>query len=285
MKREFLWPALSGLAGVALALLLSLVLLREPEISAFSPNAQLKRSADFYFDIATGDVRGYSGINKFGQNGDVDSAAAEDIWDGGGDWNEPSTSQVYTFTSTSVNDTAAGTGARTMEIFGLDSAGALQNETMSLAGTGVITANDLYQMIHRMIIRTAGSGGGNAGVITANANTDGTVTAQINAGNNQTLMAVFKVPAAGEGCMVSFYASMYETNLNGTADISIYTKPPGEVWQIKHKIGLTASAGSYQHFYKLPNCFEPLTIIRMNADTSANNTVISAGFGIILHPG
>lgn len=263
------------LAGLALVAVFTL---------ALSPPAQLKRVADFYFDVAIGEVRGHSSINKFGENGDVDSAAAEDIWDGGGDWNEPSASQVYTITSTAAADASDSTGARTLEIFGLDSAGALQNETVSLSGTVVITAANSYQMIHRMIVRTAGSGGVNAGTITANANTDGNVTAQINAGNNQTLMAIYKIPAGSDGCLLSFYASIYETNLTGTADIFIYAKPSGEIWQVKQKIGLTADTGTYQHFYKVPNCFEPLTLIRMNADTSANNTIISSGFDMVLHP-
>ncbi len=251
---------------------------------ALTPNNQLKRVADFYFDVAVGEVRGHSSINKFGENADVDSAAAEDIWDGGGLWNEPSASQVYTITSTAAADASDSTGARTLEIFGLDSAGALQNETVSLSGTVTITAANSYQMIHRMVVRTAGSGGANAGTITANANTDGNVTAQIGVGNNQTLMAIYKIPAGSDGCLVSFYASIYKTDLTGAADVFIYAKPDGEVWQVKQNSGLVATTGSYQHFYKVPNCFEPLTLIRMNADVSADNTIISAGFDIVLHP-
>lgn len=256
----------------------------QPDAQALSPPAQLKRVADFYFDVAVGEVSGHSSINKFGENGDVDSASAEDIWDGGGLWNEPSASQVYTITSTAAADASDSTGARTLEIFGLGSAGALQNETVTLSGTVTITAANSYSMIHRMVVRTAGSGGVNAGVITANANTDGNVTAQIGVGNNQTLMAIYKVPAGSDGCLVSFYASIYKTDLTGAADIFIYAKPDGEVWQIKQNSGLVATAGSYQHFYKTPNCFEPLTLIRMNADVSADNTMISGGFDMVLRP-
>lgn len=284
MKRKIFLGIISSLMGISFALLISAIFLGQPDTSAFSPPAQLKRVADFYFDVAVGEVRGHSAINKFGENADVDLADAEDIWDGGGLWNEPSTTQVYTVASTSVSDTAAGTGARTMEIFGLDNDGALQNEIVSLAGTAAVTLTNQYQMIHRMIIRTAGISASNVGIVAANAFTDSTVTAQINAGNNQTLMAIYKIPADSDGCLISFYASIYKTDLTGSADVFIYAKPTGEVWQVKQNTGLVATAGTYQHFYKAPSCFEPLTIVRMNADVSADNTMISAGFDMILHP-
>jgi hypothetical protein len=254
---------------------------------ALSPVSQgLKRVADFYFDVASGDVRGHSSVNKFGRNIDVDSAAVEDIWDGGGVWNEPSASQVYTFTSTSAADTSAGAGARTMEIFGLDSAGALQNETLTLNGTAWITAANSYQMIHRMIVRTVGVTGTNVGVITANANTDETVTAQINAGNNQTLMAIYKIPAANDGCVVNFYNSILRSGGPTTAaDIILYAKPTSEGWQVKHINGLmTGGTSQINHRYGVPNCFEPLTLLKMSAGTTADNIDVSAGFDLVLHP-
>ena len=254
---------------------------------ALEPAAQgLKRAADFYFDVATGDVRGHSSVNKFGGNPDVDSAAVEDIWDGGGTWNEPSIGQVYTFTSTSADDTAAGAGARTMEIFGLDSAGALQNETLTLAGTGVVTAVNSYLMIHRMVVRTGLVTATNVGTITANANTDGTVTAQINPGNNQTLMAIYKIPADMDGCMLNFYASLLKaTGATATVNVIIKVKPDNEVYQIKHKQGIIKDGTSQmEHEFFAPNCFEPLSTIKIAADSNVDNVDMSAGFDLILHP-
>lgn len=287
MKRKIFLGALSSLVGISFALLLSVVLWGQPETQAFSPPSQgLKRVADFYFDVATGDVRGMNSVNKFGGNPDVDSAAVEDIWDGGGTWNEPSASQAYTFTSTSTADASDGAGARTMEIFGLDAAGALQNETLALTGTGVVTAANPYQMIDRMIIRTAGVTATNVGTITANANTDGTVTAQINIGNNQTLMAVYKIPAVNDGCLLSSYASLLKaTGQTATVNVIIQVKPNGEVWQIKHKLGLIKDGTSQmEHQFFAPNCFEPLSIIKMSADTNVDNVDMSAGFDLVLHP-
>ena len=242
--------------------------------------------ADFYFDVATGDVRGHSAVNKFGHNTDVDSAAVEDVWDVGGIWNEPTASQVYTFTSTSGDDDAAGTGALTVEIFGLDSVGALQNETLTLAGTGVVTAASSYSMIHRMVVRTAGSGGANAGAITANANTDDTITAQINIGNNQTQMAIYKIPLGFKGCILDYYASLDKaTGQTATVDAHIEVKPPGEVFQIKQILGMVKDGSShFEHAYLVPACFDELSIIKMSADSNVNDVAVSAGFDLVLHP-
>lgn len=255
-------------------------------ILALAPNQQLRRAADFYFEVAVGNVLNHSSLNKFGQNSDVDSAAVEDIWDGGGVWNEPSTGQVYTVTSTSANDTAAGTGARTVEIFGLNTAGALTNETVTLAGTSWVTPTNSYQMIHRMVVRTAGSGEVNAGTITANANTDSNVTAQINAGNNQTLMAIYKIPVATKGCMLSYYASANKaTGATATVNTLIQAKPTGEVFQIKEVLGVVKDgASSIVRNYGVPKCFDALTIVKVSADTNVNDVDISAGFDMVLRP-
>ncbi len=260
---------------------------RPQEALSFEPEAQgLKRVADFYFDVATGDVRSHSSVNKFGQNADVDSAAVEDIWDVGGVWNEPTASQVYTFTSTSTDDDSGGTGALTVEIFGLDSVGALQNETLAMAGTGGVTAASSYSMIHRMVVRTAGSGGANAGAITANANTDANITAQIGIGNNQTLMAIYKIPAEFDGCMVDYYASLNKAvGQTATVNISLKAKPDGEVYQVRQMFGMVKDGSSaFNRDYTLPDCFEPLTIIKMSADTNVDDVDVSGGFDIVLHP-
>jgi hypothetical protein len=279
-------------AGLLLAAILLIILSISPlspwlptDTAAAPPEQALKRVADFYFDVAAGDVRGHSSINKFGRNSDVDTGSIEDIWDGGGLWPEPSAAQVYTITSTSADDASDGTGAKTLEVNGLGSDGALQSETIALSGTVPVTLTNQYQMIHRMIVRSAGSQGANAGTITANGNTDGTITAQITITNSQTLMAIYKIPADNDGCITTFYAGMNRNNTTGSADVYLYAKPPGEVWQVKQINGIVSAGTShFEHIYGVPNCFEPLTLIKMSAEASSNDTDTSAGFDMVLHP-
>ena len=254
---------------------------------AMAPVSQgLKRVADFYFDVAAGDVRSHSSVNQLGRNSDIDSAAAEDIWDGGGLWNEPTATQVYTVVSTSATDTGAGTGARTLEINGLGGTGLLQSETITMAGTTAVTLANQYQMIHRMIVHSAGTGGANAGTISANANTDANITAQITITNNQTLMAIYKIPSNSDGCVTNVYGSILRSGVPTTAgDIILYAKPTGEVWQVKHISGLmTSGTSQINHKYGIPNCFEPLTLLKVAAGSEADDIDGAAGFDLVLHP-
>ncbi len=286
-QKKFIFILATAILTITFAILVSIQQDRSSPALALSPAPQsLKRVADFYFDVGADDVRNFGHVNKFGNNVDVDQAE-EDIWDGGGVWDEPTASQVYTFTSTSGDDASPdGTGARTIEIFGLDSDGLLASETLALTGTGEVTATNQYSMMHRLIVRTAGSGGENAGTITANANTDGTVTAQITIGNNQTLMAIYKVSAIDNGCLIGFYVGMNRASPNnGLVDIFLKVKPPGEVWQVKQVNGLMSTGTTaFQHIYNPPKCFDPLTIIKMSAIGQTDSNDISAGFDLVLHP-
>lgn len=287
-QKQFIFILATAILTIIFAILVSIQQDRSSPALALSPAPQgLKRVADFYFDVATGDVRDHNSVNKFGRNEEIDTAdGIEDIWDGGGTWPEPSAGQVYTFTSTSALDTSAGVGARTMETFGLDGAGALQNEMLTLNGTAPITAASLYSMIHRMIIRTAGVSATNIGVITAHANTDDTITAQINATNNQTLMTVYKIPIDLDGCMINFYVDVNKSGGATTSvDAYLYAKPAGEVWQIKQLNGaISGGTSRFNHFFGVPNCFEPLTLLKLAANVSANDTAVSGGYSLILHP-
>jgi hypothetical protein len=129
-----------------------------------------------------------------------------------------------------------------------------------------------------MIVKTAGSGGYNVGAITATAATDGTVTASIAALTNQTLMAIWQVPAGN-----TFFLSRYYASLNGIvaahADMELWAKPFGETWQLKHIIGVdTEGVGIVDMKFDPPMKFTEKTILRMRASTSGNNSDVSAGF-------
>ena len=176
----------------------------------FSPNPAL--------EIARGNVAGITIEHKFGRNPDIDTGTdPEDIWDAGGIWVAPTTARTHQITSSDVNDTSAGAGARTIRIFGLDSSFALQQEDLTLNGTSNVGTASTYAMIYRKLILTAGATGSNEGIITATADTDGTVTAQINIGNNQKGMAIYQIPAAKTVYLLNFCGSLAESG--GTGDM------------------------------------------------------------------
>lgn len=232
---------------------------------------------DHCLEVAAGTISGSSALNKFGRNADVD-IGAEDIWTQGGDWIAPTTARVHAIVSSSASDTSAGTGARTVEVQGLDAAFAMQTETVTLNGVTPVNTVGSYNIIHRMIVKTAGSGGYNVGTITATAATDATVTAAIAPLTNQTLMAIWQVPASK-----TFFLKRYYASVNGSvavhADIELWAKPFGETWQLKHIIGVDSEgSGIVDMKFCPPMKFTEKTIIRMRATSGTNNNDISAGF-------
>lgn len=250
----------------------------------FVPDFQSRRPNDFYYEVAIGNVLNHSSVNKFGRNSEIDAGEEEDIWDGGGTWPQPTVAQTHAITSTSASDTGAGTGARTLDISGLDSTGIQVSETITLSGVSAVTTTNLYRIIDRMIVVTVGSGGVNAGDIIARGTTDSTITAQVTTGNNQTLMAIFQIPVAKAGCITKFEGSINrQVNAVGSINVKMLVKPNGAGWQVKHIVGSVASGTSQlQHIFQPPTCFDALSIVKMVASASSNGTDVSAGFDMVL---
>lgn len=239
---------------------------------------------DPYLEIQKGNVSGSAIVHKFGRNVDVDTAAAEDVWDGGGLWAAPTAARTHDIASTSANDASGGTGARTVKIYGLDASYALQEETVTMNGVSNVETANTYTMIHRMVVITAGSENANVGTITATAQTDATVTAQISALYNQTLMAIYQIPAAKTGYLRTMYVA---TNSSGgvapNVDATLFAKPDGEVFQTKMVLGVAANGSSHIfHRWEGGLILPAKMIVKVQAETSANNSDVSAGFDIIL---
>lgn len=174
--------------------------------------------------INQGLLTGYFMENKFGFNQDVD--AAEDIWDGGGDYTgfPTSTLETVSVVSSSVNDTSAGTGARTIRIFGLDTNYSPQQEDITLNGTTPATSVNTYRRIYRAYILTAGSGTTNAGALTIrHTTTTANVFSVITAGYGQSNITSYTIPSGYTGYMVAYRASMLDSTSN-QATIAIWTR-------------------------------------------------------------
>jgi hypothetical protein len=236
-----------------------------------------------FLETSRGAISGYDKVDKFGRNADVDTGGFEDIWDGGATWVAPTAPRVHNVTSTDANDTSAGDGARTVQVYGLDADGLLQNEIVTLAGTAIAATDGTYSMIHRMVVRSAGTIAQNVGTVLATAVTDATVTAQISPEQNQTLMAVYQVPSDKTGYLLVWYSSMNRNVTTGAANVRLLVKPPGEVFQVKGLIGLVgAGKSSFRHKKVLPLPIAASSIVKVDADVSASNTDVSAGYEILL---
>ncbi len=77
----------------------------------------------------------------------------------------PAAAAATTISSGSTADTSAGTGARTVEVTGLDSTYAIVSETATMNGRTGVTLTNQYLRVTNIVVKTAGSGGVNAGII------------------------------------------------------------------------------------------------------------------------
>ena len=244
------------------------------------------RLLDFFFEVAAGNITGLASVNKFGRNTDTD--ALEDIWDGGGTWVAPTAARIHDIVSTLAADAAAGTGLRTVRVFGLDASFVLQQEDITLNGITNVPTVNTYTRIFRLQGLTFGSGQTNAGIVTATAQSDGTVTAQMSAGISQTMMAIYSVPTATTGFLTCYYGSLVSSGGNNdTGVFELLVRPAIDTadtgWLVKHVLGVTKPGQNpFTHFFLPPLNVQGPADIRIRATPSAANTDFSAGFDLVL---
>lgn len=241
----------------------------------------------FNLNISRGKVPGFFVIHKFGRNPQIDTNTdPEDIWDGGGIWVAPTQARIHQIVSSSAEDGAGAlTGALTLRILALDSKYKRVQEDLTLNGQSNVSTVRAYTMIYRILILTAGSNGSNVGTITATADTDGTVTAQINPTNNQTGMAIYQIPSNMKGYMTNFYGSLADSGgIGANVDLQMLVQPYNGVFQVKQFHGLVAAGSAhFNHIFPVHFPLDALSTVKMQAKTtSANAAVVSAGFDLII---
>lgn len=192
---------------------------------------------DYQHWITRGLFPGHTALNKYGRTTNADNGVITDIHDGANAtqdvdiWVAPTQARVHNLTSTSANDDGdpVGTGARTVEVFGLtDWDTAEVSETVTMNGLTNAPTTNAYVIIHRMIVRTWGSAGPNFGDISATAVTDNSVTAMILASPagsgikaGQTQMTLVGIPSI-QALHVWDYKVSYNKQAGATGLLDAY---------------------------------------------------------------
>lgn len=232
--------------------------------------------------IAEGLVPGKTMILRFGRDEDIDTASTpEDIWEGDGVYTGfPAEVETIEVLSSDSNDTAAGSGARTVELSDLQdgSGNMMPNVVVSLDGVTPVSAGaQTYSRGFTAKVITAGATGENEGVITVrHSSTTANVFSAMSIGANETSICAYTVPLGH--VLDVFHIDMNLSRASGaagSANVSLRKRYPGEVFQSLIHPTLTEA-----HGYSLDSgyifTFPALTDVVLRVDSvSDNNTIIN----------
>lgn len=176
---------------------------------------------------------------------------------------------------------AASTGAALTYIQGTDENRLLANEFVINNGTTNVPTVKLYRRQFRMRAFAGGSAKEVVGLLTSTAQVDGTVTAQINNGTNQTLMAIQSIPINKRGSMKRWRASLTKKQA-GFSEVILRVGLLDGINYVSRNEGLN-SLGTSSWEKDLGGFILPPGVdVWMQMDSDGPNIGGSGGFDIVL---
>lgn len=243
--------------------------------------------------IAAGDDSDILSVHKFGEAPDFDTADLfVTMWDGADDGGIAQF--TYNYSTTAIIDSISSSSASDIgdtEIQGLDVDWNLVVQTVTM--TGQIRKALTTDLVRIFRIKNAGSSDfvgtpyiyENTAIVTGVPTDKTKVRALVQIGNNQTLMAIYSIPAGYTGYMYSFDASGANGTFNnlGQSIIKLYARPFGGVFQLKRIIALNSAGESFpQKLWEVPEKFAEKTDIEIRVNTSVDASAIAGGFDLVL---
>ena len=188
-------------------------------------------------------------ININGLNPTITAVSApEDIWQGSAPYPFPTVVADTTIESSSANDAAAGTGARTVKVTGLDANYDIVVETVAMNGVTPVALSTQLLRINDIEVMTAGSGGTTAGNLSVKqaATTIGFVAA----GFNRNRASIYTIPNKYiEGQLLGWHASLKEaTAAVAFATLALQTKTASGLWYAQSMIHVNVASPSIVSF-------------------------------------
>lgn len=235
-------------------------------------------------NIARGLIRGASVIHKFGRNPNV-GGAPETIWMHGGTYTYLTSASTVYVSGADAQDSAAGTGARTVTVQGLDTNYNEIEETLTVDGA---VSTQSFLRVFRAFVASAGSLQTNKGavLVSTGASGGGTVLADIGIigtgttfGLGQTQLALYTIPAGKTGYLCNWNVGVGAYNDSVTA--TLYTRETGNGLIFRTRDIMDIPGGLHQRTYTVPFALPEKTDIEVRA-IATTGTIISSAFDLIL---
>jgi len=253
-------------------------------MSEISSISRFGKTEPFNLQVARGQVAWHQAVVIFGYNSDIDTTV-ETVWPHGGLLQFPAAALQMKVSSSSANDTAAGTGARTVYISGLDASHNTISETVTLNGqTAVLTANS-YLHINDAYVDTAGSLNSAAGDIYFGT---GVVTAGVPATVYDIIAYDYNKRVTGSYTVPAGYTAYLEQGLFSAGQSTGSTSVTGRLMtRGTNDIRLTAAIvtlnnGTADYAFEYPIVIPEKTTVEAQSFASANNNAASSMFILLL---
>lgn len=246
-------------------------------------------SKDFFFEVAQGNVNGYSLVQVFGHQEAV-STAEITLWDTPTPvlYAYPSSAVNMTLSSTDANDTSAGSGAQTVRVTYLTTGYVEEiSDDMAMNGTTGVTvqkdaSNSDILRINKIEVITVGATGWNEGAIYIGT---GSITAGvpavnnglINIGHSESLMGFYTVPV-NKTAYSSF--PWFSNDANQTTEaLLVHRNQTGPLYKKKHiHFKQDIADNALNPYIK----FLEKTDIELRAETGAGTGAVSGSIELIL---
>jgi len=175
--------------------------------------------SDTHWGVATGAITGYSVVHKFGHAENIDTADNDVIvWDGPtvSDNYKLTPAQLFSSTTADIDSISSDNAGDTVDITiqGLDGTYALVTQTATLNGQTRVALDTPLMRVFRAYNDSGTALAGDVyiyvnGAVTGGIpDTDADVKAIVQAGQEQTLMAIYTVPAGYTAYMSVLYMSI-----------------------------------------------------------------------------
>ena len=241
-----------------------------------------KLGTQYAIYAASGADSNFTAINKFGRNAAVASGGTEEIWDGSAAYVFPATALMTKISQTT--NQAAMTG-KVIEVQGLDANWAAVTQDVTLNASDTTTAVTMTTPLLRCFRMKVQADVVTDQPIRCHNDAESQDYAIIGAGNNQTLMAIYTVPADTVAYMTNYWAH------HNPATGATFTSNPIKLWasdransyakQLKHVVGVPEDSG-FQHPFDPYIKFTEKTDIFLTASPVGAAADVSAGFDLLL---
>lgn len=238
----------------------------------------------FELQIARGQIAQHTPYFRFGWANSIGTnpQTITTVVTAGNTYVYPASASVMKVSSSSANDTSAGSGARTILLVGLDSSYNKVSETVTLNGQTQVTTTNSYLRITYTELLTTGNGNAQAGTIyvgtgSATAGVPATSYWQSEPSYNNFSFAGFTVPAGYTAYVTSYTITSQATTANINVSLGLVIFEYGKTFGEYQSTARLTSNGNFDRHFDYPFAIAEKNDVELRAWATTGSAVNVTG--------